>query len=126
MSTTAQNVFLPSLPMISCFEPTEVLSFPQTHLPIPNFLIFLLSSPPPLSSPEASCNTACRLEARSHQPEQVSPSTTHYLFICNLGMNCKLKLIAAPATLHLVLGSGIHVGPSLSPTLSFRAMAASF
>ena len=47
-------------------------------------------------------------------------------FICNLGMNCKLKLVAAPATLHLVLGSGIHVGPSLSHTLSSRAMAASF
>ena len=30
----------------------------------------------PLSSLEASCNTACLLETRSHQTEQVSPSTT--------------------------------------------------
>ena len=41
----------------------------------PTFLFFC----PPLSSPEAWCNTACLLEAWSHQLEQVSPSTTLFV-----------------------------------------------
>lgn len=79
VSATSGCTFLSLLPTAPCFESAKVLilSFSQTHLPVPTSPCLCLCPPSrPLNGPEASCITACLHKAWSRQPEQVSPPPT--------------------------------------------------